>query len=68
MNKANSHKKMYFNKEMKRNVNYREKMITAKNSIKIKKNSLIIWKGLRFKKKYKYLILKFQYNLRWYQR
>jgi len=48
MNKANSHKKMYFNKEMKRNVNYREKMITAKNSIKIKKNSLIIWKGLRF--------------------
>lgn len=51
MYKANSHKKMYFNKEIKTNVNNREKLITAKNSIKIKKNSLIIWKGLRFKKK-----------------
>lgn len=46
MYKANSHKKMYFNKEMKRNVNNREKFINAKNSIKTKKNSLIIWKGL----------------------
>lgn len=46
MYKANSHKKMYFNKEMKRNVNNREKLINAKNSIKTKKNSLIIWKGL----------------------